>query len=52
MMTIADNRHFSYQNQDDLVSFIASEMQKEATFFVVIRTTELATINVQTQQKI
>ena len=29
MMTIADNRHFSYQNEDDLVDFIASEMQKE-----------------------
>jgi hypothetical protein len=29
MMTIADNRHFSYQNENDLVDFIASEMQKE-----------------------
>jgi hypothetical protein len=29
MMTIANDRHFSYQNQDDLVGFIASEMQKE-----------------------
>jgi hypothetical protein len=29
MMAIADNRHFSYQNEDDLVDFIASEMQKE-----------------------
>jgi hypothetical protein len=29
MMTIADDRHFSYQNEDDLVDFIASEMQKE-----------------------
>jgi hypothetical protein len=29
MMTIADNRHFSYQNQNDLVDFIASDMQKE-----------------------
>ena len=29
MMTIADDRHFSYQNQDDLVDFIACEMQKE-----------------------
>ena len=28
-MTIADDRHFSYQNQDDLVDFIASEMQNE-----------------------
>ncbi|MGA9153513.1 MAG: hypothetical protein WBZ36_23285 [Candidatus Nitrosopolaris sp.] len=26
MMTIADNRHFSYQNENDLVEFIASEM--------------------------
>jgi hypothetical protein len=29
MMAIADKRHFSYQNKDDLVDFIASEMQKE-----------------------
>jgi hypothetical protein len=29
MMTIADNRHFSYDNENDLVDFIASEMQKE-----------------------
>ena len=29
MMTIADNTHFSYQNENDLVDFIASEMQKE-----------------------
>ena len=29
MMAIADDRHFSYQNEDDLVDFIASEMQKE-----------------------
>jgi hypothetical protein len=29
MMTIADNKHFSYQNQNDLVGFIASEMQKQ-----------------------
>ncbi|MGC2571990.1 MAG: hypothetical protein WA364_10810 [Candidatus Nitrosopolaris sp.] len=29
MMTIADNRHFSYQNEDDLVDFIACETQKE-----------------------
>jgi len=29
MMTIAENRHFSYQNQNDLVDFIVSEMQKE-----------------------
>jgi len=27
MMAIADNRHFSYQNENDLVEFIASEMQ-------------------------
>jgi hypothetical protein len=29
MMAIADDRHFSYQNENDLVEFIASEMQKE-----------------------
>jgi len=29
MMTLADDRHFSYQNEDDLVGFIVSEMQKE-----------------------
>jgi hypothetical protein len=29
MMTVADNKHFSYQNKDELVNFIASEMQKE-----------------------
>ena len=29
MMAIADDRHFSYQNEDDLVDFIASEMRKE-----------------------
>ena len=29
MMTIADNRHFSYQNEDDLVDFIASEMRNK-----------------------
>ena len=28
MMTIADDRHFDYQNQNDLVDFIASEMRK------------------------
>jgi hypothetical protein len=33
MMTIADDRHFSYQNEDDLVDFIASEMQKEGLDF-------------------
>jgi hypothetical protein len=29
MMTIADNSHFGYQNENDLVGFIASEMRKE-----------------------
>src|SRR5215831_837943 len=29
MMAIADSSHFSYQNEDDLADFIASEMQKE-----------------------
>jgi hypothetical protein len=29
MMAIADNRNFSYQNANDLVDFIASEMQNE-----------------------
>jgi hypothetical protein len=29
MMAIADNRHFGYQNENDLVDFIASQMQKE-----------------------
>jgi len=29
MMPIANNRHFSYQNKNDLVDFIASDMQKE-----------------------
>jgi hypothetical protein len=29
MMAIADNRHFSYRNENDLVDFIASEMKKE-----------------------
>jgi hypothetical protein len=29
MMAIADDRHFSYDNENDLVDFIASEMQKE-----------------------
>jgi len=29
MMAIADNSHFSYQNENDLVDFIASEMRKE-----------------------
>lgn len=29
MVAIADSRHFSYQNENDLLDFIASEMQKE-----------------------
>ena len=29
MMTIADNSHFSYDNEVELVQFIASEMQKK-----------------------
>jgi len=29
MMTIADDRHFNHDNENDLVDFIASEMQKE-----------------------
>jgi hypothetical protein len=29
MMTFANDRHFNYQNENDLVDFIASEMQKE-----------------------
>ena len=29
MMQIADNSHFSYQSANDLVDFIASEMQNE-----------------------
>jgi hypothetical protein len=29
MMAIADNRHFNYQNEIELVQFIASEMRKE-----------------------
>jgi hypothetical protein len=29
MMTIAQDRHFIYDNQNDLIEFIASEMQKE-----------------------
>jgi hypothetical protein len=29
MMAIADDRHFSYDNEIDLIGFIASEMQKE-----------------------
>jgi hypothetical protein len=29
MMTIAYNMHFSYQNENDLVDFIASEMHKD-----------------------
>ena len=29
MMAIADNRHFSYDNENGLAEVIASEMQKE-----------------------
>jgi hypothetical protein len=29
MMTIADDRHFSYDNEIELVHLIASEMEKE-----------------------
>jgi hypothetical protein len=29
MMAIADDRHFNYDNENDLVDFIASEMQQE-----------------------
>ena len=29
MMAIADDRHFNYQNEIELVQFIASEIQKE-----------------------
>ena len=29
MMTIANNRHFSYDNENELVQLIATEMQKE-----------------------
>ena len=29
MMAIADDSHFSYDNEVELVQFIASEMQKE-----------------------
>ncbi|MFY9868736.1 MAG: hypothetical protein WAK17_03375, partial [Candidatus Nitrosopolaris sp.] len=29
MMAITDDRHFTYQNENDLVDFIASDMQKE-----------------------
>jgi hypothetical protein len=30
MMAFADDRHFIYDNEIELVQFIASEMQKEA----------------------
>jgi hypothetical protein len=30
MMAIADDRHFIYDNETELVQFIDSEMQKEA----------------------
>jgi hypothetical protein len=29
MMAIADHRHFGYDNEIELVKFIASEMEKE-----------------------
>jgi len=29
MMTIADNKLFSYDNENELVDFIASDMQKQ-----------------------
>jgi hypothetical protein len=29
MLKMADNRHFTYDNEIELVQFIASEMQKE-----------------------
>ena len=29
MMAIADNRHFSYDNENGLAEVVASEMQKE-----------------------
>ena len=29
MMAIADDRHFIYDNETELLQFIASEMQKE-----------------------
>jgi len=29
MMAIADNRHFSYDNEIELIQFIALEMKKE-----------------------
>ncbi|MFZ0513133.1 MAG: hypothetical protein WAM14_16100 [Candidatus Nitrosopolaris sp.] len=29
MMAIADDTHFSYDNEIELIQFIASEMQKE-----------------------
>jgi hypothetical protein len=29
MMAIADDRHFRYDNEIELIQFIASEMQKE-----------------------
>jgi hypothetical protein len=29
MIAIADNRHFSYDNEIELLQFIASEMRKE-----------------------
>ena len=29
MMTIADDRHFNFRDENDLAEFISSEMQKE-----------------------
>jgi len=29
MMAIADDRHFTYDNEIELIQFIASEMEKE-----------------------
>jgi hypothetical protein len=29
MIAIADNSHFNYQNKNDLIDFIASEMQQD-----------------------
>jgi hypothetical protein len=37
MMAIADDRHFSYDNEIELLQFIASEMQKELRLKVIKR---------------
>ena len=29
MIAIADHRHFTYDSEDELIQFIASEMEKE-----------------------